>query len=388
MYITFLIASIVSLFFSLTLLPFLIGLVIAAAVYHDYETKKIESYLATVNYSVNMVFTVKKLGEIVTPELNDYLSPCFEAVERMKSITRIGAVPLKGGGGDMGDILNIFLLLDLLIYESLKNRLGKHHKDIFLIHEYLGRIDSAIAISSYRKSLSSYSIPKLDFSLPANVHIDSSDLIHPLIDKPIPNSIRTYKPILLTGSNASGKSTFLRTLAINAIFAQGICTVLAKHYSAPAFRIYTSMAITDNLLAEESYFISEIKSLKRIINADSSNQPLLCIIDEVLRGTNTVERIAASSELLKHISSANILCVAATHDIELCMLLSEQYRMLHFEETVTSDGQVLFDYKIKDGQATTRNAIKLLKRMGFYKNLIRLANEKADFFIAEGKWKL
>jgi DNA mismatch repair ATPase MutS len=124
------------------------------------------------------------------------------------------------------------------------------------------------------------------------------------------------------------------------------------------------------------------------MDADNSRQPLLCIIDEVLRGTNTVERIAASSELLKQIASENILCIAATHDIELCSMLSEQYSMLHFKETVTSDGDVLFDYMIRDGQTTTRNAIKLLKSMGFDKNLVKQANEKADFFITEGKWKL
>jgi DNA mismatch repair ATPase MutS len=385
-YLVVFLGFIVSLFFTFALLPFLIALIIAAAIYHDYETKKIESNLATVNYSVNMIFTVKRLKKIVTPELYDYLASCFKAAERMKAITRIGTVPLKGGGGDMGDVLNIFLLLDLLIYESLKNHLGKHHKDIFHIHEYLGRIDSAIAIASYRKSLPTYSIPKIDFFYPSSINVNAIDLIHPLIDKPVPNSIVTDTSLLLTGSNASGKSTFLRTLAINAIFAQGICTVLAKQYSAPAFRTYSSMTITDNLLTNESYFISEIKSLKRIADADTSKQPLLCVIDEVLRGTNTVERIAASSELLKHIASENILCVAATHDIELCMLLSKQYRMLHFEENITSNGEVLFDYIIKDGQATTRNAIKLLKCMGFDKNLIKRANEKADYFTEKGTW--
>jgi len=80
------------------------------------------------------------------------------------------------------------------------------------------------------------------------------------------------------------------------------------------------------------------------------------------------------------------LCLAATHDVELCSLLDGQYRMLHFEETITEDGDVLFDYIIKDGAATTRNAIKLLSNMGFDRKLVIRANERAERYSVEGKW--
>ena len=146
------------------------------------------------------------------------------------------------------------------------------------------------------------------------------------------------------------------------------------------------MAINDNILAGESYYISEIKSLKRIVEADASMQPILCVIDEVLRGTNTVERIAASSELLKLIASRKITCLAATHDIELCTLLDGHYRMLHFEETVTSSGDIHFDYTIKDGPSTTRNALKLLRSFGFDSEMVDRANDKANQYGISGKW--
>ena len=282
-------------------------------------------------------------------------------------------------------LINSFLFLDLIVFELLKNRLGKYHKDIFLIHEYLGRLDSAIAVASYRKQLPTYSKPHIDFDSPT-VQFHGEGLVHPLLDNPVSNDLNTSSSILLTGSNASGKTTFLKTVALNAIFAQSICTVLGTRYAASAFRIYTSMTITDNLFAGESYFISEIKSLKRITDASATEQPLLCVIDEVLRGTNTVERIAASCELLKFLDIEKSLCFAATHDIELCALLDDHYRLLHFEETVTWDGDVLFDYKIKDGPATTRNAIKLLGSMGFDKKLVIKANERAERYNIEGKW--
>jgi DNA mismatch repair ATPase MutS len=145
------------------------------------------------------------------------------------------------------------------------------------------------------------------------------------------------------------------------------------------------MAISDNLLAEESYFISEIKSIKRILDADTLGQPILCLIDEILRGTNTIERIAASSELLVYIAKRGMLCIAATHDIELCSMLGD-YDMKHFEETIEAGGNISFDYKIKKGPATSRNAIKLLDSMGFGKELVNRANDKANRYTNNGKW--
>jgi DNA mismatch repair ATPase MutS len=277
-------------------------------------------------------------------------------------------------------------MLDLIAYELLKNKLGKHHQDIFLIHEHLGQLDSAIAIASYRQSMADYCLPELDFSSSAQAYIRGSGFRHPLLTDAVPNDFDTTEPVLLTGSNASGKSTFLKTIALNAILAQSICTSTCNRYSASAFRIYSSMAIADNIFAGESYFIAEIKSLKRIADADASKQPLLCVIDEILRGTNTVERIAASSELLRYLATKNTLCLAATHDIELCTLLNEHYRLLHFKETVTSDGQVIFDYMLRDGPANTRNALKLLGSLGFDQKIVEQANQRANQYLSNGTW--
>lgn len=105
--------------------------------------------------------------------------------------------------------------------------------------------------------------------------------------------------VLLTGSNASGKSTFLKTVAVNGILAQTIHTCLADRYASCFYQMYTSMALRDDLQSQESYYIVEIKSLKRILDHVGEEVPMICFVDEVLRGTNTVERIAASSQILK-----------------------------------------------------------------------------------------
>ena len=149
----------------------------------------------------------------------------------------------------------------------------------------------------------------------------------------------------------------------------------------------SSMALSDDLDSGESYYIVEIKSLKRIVDAAATgNVRVLCFIDEVLRGTNTVERIAASTEILKNLAENNVMCFAATHDIELTDLLSAHYDNYHFSEEVT-DGNVIFSYIIQKGKATSRNAIKLLEIIGYDKNIINKAEQRAERFIETGVWR-
>ena len=147
------------------------------------------------------------------------------------------------------------------------------------------------------------------------------------------------------------------------------------------------MALRDDLRAGDSYYIVEIKALKRIMDAadcDSRN-PLLCFVDEVLRGTNTVERIAASTQIMERLSEKGIYCFAATHDIELTHLLEDKYDNYHFEEEV-KDGDVLFSYHLLNGRAQTRNAIKLLKVIGFSDEITECAENRAQRFIRTGQW--
>ena len=137
------------------------------------------------------------------------------------------------------------------------------------------------------------------------------------------------------------------------------------------FRVMTSMALRDDLESKASYYIVEIKSLKRILDSAKEETPLLCIVDEVLRGTNTIERIAASSE---------------THDIELSYILDEIYTNYHFEEEVKED-DVKFNYLLKKGRVTTRNAIRLLKMTGYDDSIVEASKNAVVRFEQEGSWK-
>ena len=148
------------------------------------------------------------------------------------------------------------------------------------------------------------------------------------------------------------------------------------------------MSLKDDIQNNESYYIVEIKALKRIIDEAKKGENIVCFVDEVLRGTNTVERVSASTEILKSFADGNInnvLCFAATHDIELTHLLEQWYGNYHFEEEIKDD-DVLFNYQLKEGRATSRNAISLLKVMGYDEAIINAARARADKFTETGKY--
>lgn len=351
---------------------------------HEVRKRKCHMDFDTVNYSVSMIFALHKMRKLKHPGLDRHLQAAYENLDRLRSVMRTGGVSTIADGG-IGDILATILLLDLIAYEFLKTKLGRCHGEVFAVHEALGKIDAAIAVASYRKSLDTFAQPEIDFS-PEKPFYFAEAMTHPLLHSAVPNDLNTVKPILITGSNASGKSTYLKTAALCALLAQSICTTTAVSYRASVFRIYSSMALSDNLLAGESYYIAETKSLKRILDELDGPIPLLCTIDEVLRGTNTVERIAASSKILEVLGDSGALCLAATHDIELCELLSARYEMYHFEEQV-GISEMVFDYTLRPGKAVSRNAINLLKLMGFDAHIVSGAHERANAYMETGTWR-
>jgi DNA mismatch repair ATPase MutS len=145
------------------------------------------------------------------------------------------------------------------------------------------------------------------------------------------------------------------------------------------------MMLTDSIETNESYYMVEIRSIKRIMDAAEGKPAALCFVDEVLRGTNTVERIAASSQILKSLAERHVMAFAATHDIELTDMLADFFDNYHFEEEIV-DGSIHFSYKLLNGKAQTRNAIRLLSIMGYDESVIENAENTAEHFMEEGTW--
>lgn len=271
----------------------------------------------------------------------------------------------------MGEYFHILTLRDLRLYRKALRLIKAHSQELRVLFETVGLMDAAIATLSLRVSLPAWCRP----TYRKDSACEFAGLFHPLLANPVPNSGRLEKDILLTGSNASGKSTFLKALAVNAILGQSLATCAAEEDCFRPGQVVTSMAVWDDITAGESYFMAEVRSLKRLTDAARTGSCLL-FIDEILRGTNTVERLAASQAVLEELHRRDCFCVAATHDLELTQRLSGIFHCYHFQEEFTGEG-IVFDYKLRPGPSHTQNAIRLLDVLGFSQTTVRRAEELA-----------
>lgn len=203
----------------------------------------------------------------------------------------------------------------------------------------------------------------------------------------MPNEVNWTKNTLVTGSNASGKSTYVKSVAISCILSATIHTALATKFQLPFAHILTSMAVEDDIFEGDSYFVAEIKSVKRVLDLAETRVPCLCFIDEILKGTNTIERIAASSSMVHWLADYPSLAFVATHDIELTEILKESCDNVHFQEQVTKEQGVSFDYRLRQGPSTTRNAIQLLQVLNYPQRIVAQAKKEADYFDEYRTWQ-
>lgn len=353
--------------------------------------REIEPYLTSLAYMMRLI-NVAELVEKTLPEVAEWERQQIREAKKQLRKSRQGDFWVftgnraKTSGSPLDvimDYIRMVFHIDLIYFNRMLGEVMQHLADMDILVSTMGYLEAAVSVGLYRASLSEgYCKPEF-----ADEQLEIKDAYHPLIHNPIKNSIHTSKSVLLTGSNASGKSTFLKMLALNTLMAQTIYTVAALKYKAPYYHLYSSMSLKDDLEGGDSYYIVEIKAIKRILDASKQeNGKILCFVDEVLRGTNTVERIAASTQILLSMTGENIQCFAATHDIELTHLLEGIYENYHFEEEI-KDGDVLFNYLLKEGRATSRNAISLLEIMGYDAEIIQKAKKQADIFMHEGVWK-
>lgn len=356
--------------------------------YYRYKAK-LDNFIIIIAFQLRLLDSIEGLMKLSIPELEQYSKALSENIKIFRKYKRGSSIVVARNvsGNPIEIIMDYYRMIshhDIIKYNFMLSYFKKNKDTMIRIFKITGFIDSMIAVASFRDMMDYYSIPQL-YHAKGNPKLSVIDVFHPLIDEPIPNSITENRCILLTGSNASGKSTFIKSLAINQILSQTIYTSLSRKYKASYFVIYSSMALKDNILGNESYFIVEIKSLKRILDRARGEYPILCFVDEVLRGTNTLERIAASSRILASLAKENVLCFAATHDIELTYILKNNYSNYHFRERIEGN-QVLFDYRLYKGRAVTRNAIKLLKLLGYSKDIITNAETAAEEYLKTGEW--
>ena len=362
--------------------------------YHKIR-KSIDPYITSLAYMIRLneiADKVRKLDISVCQQENQQILELIKSLQSMKRGSYwVFHDPKNNTSGNPLDAIMVYITMifhvDLIIFHKMLSVVKSKVHELDTLAGILGYMETAVCVGLYRASLNNgYTIPEF-----AEGELEIEEAYHPLIDEPVKNSICASKSVLLTGSNASGKSTFLKTVALNTLLSQTVYTACAQYYKAPVYRLFSSMSLKDDLENGESYYIVEIKAIKRIMEAaaeyDETVQiPIICFVDEVLRGTNTTERIAASSQILKSFADKGVLCFAATHDLELTEILKEDFENYHFAEEV-SGNDILFNYELQPGRATTKNAIRLLQLMGYDPSIIKKANEQAAHFEETGIWR-
>ncbi|MEO6522608.1 MAG: hypothetical protein ABIN91_13070 [Mucilaginibacter sp.] len=267
------------------------------------------------------------------------------------------------------ELIKTILLIEPAMFISSIKKVVQYRDDIEALFKYVGKIDMAISIQSLRVGLPYYSKPNF-----INNHhtLSVTGLYHPLVEDCVPNSLDTFdnQGVLVTGSNMSGKTTFIRAMALNTLLSQTLYTSCTQKYEAPLLQLFTSIRVSDDIEEHKSYFQAEAISVLNIMQ-QSQLQPLksLVIIDEIFRGTNTIERVAAAKAILSYFTANKNFVFVSTHDLELAELLGDEYAVYCFEEQV-ADTRLVFDYKIKPGILKNKNAIAIMAGLGYPETVI------------------
>jgi DNA mismatch repair ATPase MutS len=356
------------------LLPFILIYMINNGVHYKLSPKIINQ-VNSIAYLGNLITISKNIIKENDNELTKYIDEIKTNIKDIKDIDKHSVYINRVEGLDFfGDYINILLLTRLRSYYKVVDKIYDYKDNIKEIYRIIGEIDSLLSIAAYRERIQEYSKPHFNYD---NKSLNLEEAVHPLIADPIPNSITIKNSgIILTGSNMSGKSTFLRTVAINSLFAQTIYTTLAKRYEGTFFKLLTSLSPEDSVKNGKSYYLGEAEALLRILNSFEEDIPTLTMVDEIFRGTNPLERISASAEILEYMSRKNTLALVATHDLELTEISNENFQCYYFSEDVDESEGLKFDYTIKNGVSPTRNAIKLLKYIGYPSDIIDGANDR------------
>ncbi|MDD6793826.1 MAG: DNA mismatch repair protein MutS [Clostridiaceae bacterium] len=339
----------------------------------DYESKYVKS--RGLIYLRNLISSAKKICNLKNENLSAYTGEIQSILKELKSIDRSTAIlKLINSFGGLLEMLAIPFLIEQTTYYKISGKLQDKTHEILKLYYIVGELDALLSIASYKTTTEGLSSPTFTDSVMVNIE----DGIHPLLKNPVANSISiTNKGIVLTGTNMSGKSTFIRMLSINILLAQCFNFVLAKKYVGTFFNIVSSISPKDDVDAGKSYYLAEAEGILRILKALDKNIPVFCPIDEIFRGTNPVERISSSAEILKYINNKNAICIVATHDRELSEMLAENYDFYHFSENVNENTGLSFDYKLKPGIIDTSNAIKILEYIGYPKEITQGAYKRA-----------
>jgi len=289
----------------------------------------------------------------------------------MRRLNRIlGFAELRSGAAILHFPIQAFTLWDFHVFFALerwRRATGTHVRDWF---ETLAEIDCLSAMATAKRDNPGWAMPDLN-DQPV---VSAETLGHPLIPdgRRVANSVTVGPPgtlLLVTGSNMSGKSTLLRSIGLNVVLAQAGSCVCASRLRLPTCDLQTSIRVQDSLELGLSYFMAALARLKGVVDAAEQkrgDRVLLYLLDEILQGTNSAERSIAVRAVTRHLLDAGAIGVMTTHDLNIAgeEPLKSSAVLVHFTETVDDRGTMVFDYRLREGLASSRNALRLMQAIG------------------------
>ncbi|SNR55879.1 MutS-related protein [Lutibacter flavus] len=264
----------------------------------------------------------------------------------------------------IGVIGNGFFLRDLQLVYNIENWIGSYKNNVENWFKVIAFFDAQNSLANYAFNHPNYNFPKINKD--KNV-ISANKLGHPLLKEKqrIDNdfTIENQQFFIITGANMAGKSTFLRTVSLSIVMANMGLPVCAKSFEYAPIKLITSMRTSDSLADDESYFFSELKRLKFIVDEIESDDYFI-ILDEILKGTNSTDKAIGSKKFVQKLVASNSTGIIATHDLSLCEIEKEltEVKNFYFDAEIIND-ELHFDYQLKNGICKNMNASFLLKKM-------------------------
>ncbi len=359
-------------YFSVSYALMLFFIQLALGYYSSYKNNKVindvfrfcnnmEEYYNIVEYIQTVKFESTYINKLCAP-----IKSSKEATKGIKKLNFLKEAFLVRSNPYIHIVLQLFLMYDIhciFALEKWKKNYKDSIKDLFSIIGEVEALTSLTAIA-YNRDIC---FPTFDEE--SSVIFEADNISHPLIplDAVVSNSIKIHKATgIITGSNMSGKTTFMRTIGVNCILAYAGAPVCANKMIVSNMKIFTSMRVQDDVSKGISTFYAEVLRIKQIIEYSYKNEPMLVLIDEIFKGTNSADRIVGATEIIKALNKEHIICLVSTHDFELCSLV-EKAEILgsnyHFEEFYRNN-ELHFDYKIKPGRCRTTNAKHILRMAG------------------------
>lgn len=331
----------------------------------DNHKKDIEAYTNLLSLMYEEEFSSELLKELKEKLIDGDKN----AVKEMKALKSLVDWIGDSTGNAYYLLLNVTMLSDTFILRNLEEWRSLNGSKLKGWLEVMGEIEALASISNLAFDFDNWCYPDIS----SEDKVEGIEVAHPMLgEKAVSNSFAlnkkegiSRKVALITGSNMSGKSTFLRTIGINLLLSYIGAPVCAKSFSCSIFSIYTCMRTKDNLEESISSFYAEILRIKILIEAAQKGEKVFYLLDEIFKGTNSRDRHEGAKVLINQLVNNGAMGLVSTHDLELCDLEQTRNWLKNYNfQEYYEDSKIKFDYKLREGKSKTQNAVHLMKLAG------------------------